>query len=165
VRLTATPGRWDTEVTTAYQWLRNGAAIRGATGRTYTLGAADVGTRVSVRVTATPTVGAAGSATSRSTTVVQRAVSRTTVKVTRKTLRRGQKETVVIIVSGAGAATSGQVRIWRPGAKPVVRALSHGTVRLTFKVKGHGRAKVSAQYLGNGVLAPGARTTVTYRVR
>jgi Tol biopolymer transport system component len=33
-----------------YQWLRNGVAISGATASTYTLGDADVGTQISVRV-------------------------------------------------------------------------------------------------------------------
>ena len=34
----------------SYQWLRNGDEIKGATGRTYTLSDADVGTKISVRV-------------------------------------------------------------------------------------------------------------------
>jgi hypothetical protein len=37
----------------AYQWLRNGVVIAGATSSTYTVVAADFGTRLSVRVTAT----------------------------------------------------------------------------------------------------------------
>ena len=40
----------------SYQWLRNGAVIVGATSSTYTLGDADVGTLISVQVSATPTV-------------------------------------------------------------------------------------------------------------
>ncbi len=36
-----------------YQWLRNGTAIRGATGASYRLAAADAGTQISVRVTGT----------------------------------------------------------------------------------------------------------------
>jgi hypothetical protein len=37
----------------SYQWLRNSSAIGGATGSTYTLGDADVGTQISVRVSYT----------------------------------------------------------------------------------------------------------------
>lgn len=37
--------------TLSYQWLRNGSAIRGATGRVYRATGADVGKRLSVRVT------------------------------------------------------------------------------------------------------------------
>ena len=39
--------------TFSYQWLRNGAAISGATASTYTLGDADVGTQISVEVSYT----------------------------------------------------------------------------------------------------------------
>ena len=43
----------DGDVTvTGHQWLRNGEVIAGATGETYTLTQADVGQRISVRVTA-----------------------------------------------------------------------------------------------------------------
>ncbi|MFE7506812.1 family 43 glycosylhydrolase [Promicromonospora sp. NPDC057488] len=52
--LTAAPGRWDKrDVTFGYQWLRDGAPVAGAVGRTYRLTAADVGHRMSVQVTAT----------------------------------------------------------------------------------------------------------------
>jgi hypothetical protein len=50
--LTANLGVWDPAPTTvAYQWLLNGAVIRGATGSTYVVGSKDVGRQVSVRVT------------------------------------------------------------------------------------------------------------------
>ncbi len=50
--LTLSPGTWSGFVL-AYQWLRNGTAISRATALTYTLVAADVGTTISARVTAT----------------------------------------------------------------------------------------------------------------
>jgi phage gp29-like protein len=48
----------------SYQWLRDGTAITGATGATYTLGDADVGTQISVRVDYTDARGTAESLTS-----------------------------------------------------------------------------------------------------
>lgn len=52
--LTAAPGTWSPAgVAFAYQWLRGGAPIAGATARTYRLVAADAGATVSVRVTGT----------------------------------------------------------------------------------------------------------------
>ena len=48
--LAAQPGRWTTGTKLAYQWLRNGTAIAGATGATYLLGVVDLGAAVSVRV-------------------------------------------------------------------------------------------------------------------
>ncbi len=47
-----------------YQWLRNGVAIGGATGSTYTLGDADVGTQISVAVSYTDGQGTSESVTS-----------------------------------------------------------------------------------------------------
>ena len=50
--LTAAPGTWSPAAdSTTYQWLRGGVAINGATNSTYTLIAADRGTKISVRVT------------------------------------------------------------------------------------------------------------------
>jgi subtilisin family serine protease len=50
--LTADVGVWSPELTgVAYQWLVNGAVIRGATGSTYVVKSRDVGRQVSVRVT------------------------------------------------------------------------------------------------------------------
>lgn len=50
--LTASPGTWGpSPVTLRYQWLRDGVAISGATGKTRTLVTADAGHEISVRVT------------------------------------------------------------------------------------------------------------------
>lgn len=52
--LTASPGAWaPSDVRLAYQWLRDGVYIPGATARTYTVAAADAGRTLSVQVTAT----------------------------------------------------------------------------------------------------------------
>jgi hypothetical protein len=50
-----TPPSWNfgAEVTTTYQWLRNGSAIGGAVGETYTATNADIGKSLSVRATGT----------------------------------------------------------------------------------------------------------------
>ena len=54
----------------SYQWLRNGSNIGGATSSTYTLGDADVGQAISVRVTYTDGGGTAESLTSNPTAAV-----------------------------------------------------------------------------------------------
>lgn len=53
--LTAVPGSWTSGTMLKYAWLRNGTAISGATKTTYTLLAADVGKKISVRVTGSKT--------------------------------------------------------------------------------------------------------------
>jgi lysophospholipase L1-like esterase len=50
-QLEVVPGSWATGATLAYQWLRGGAAISGATSATYVITAVDAGTQLSVRVT------------------------------------------------------------------------------------------------------------------
>lgn len=63
--LTAAAGSWTPSGTSpTYQWLRNGGAISGATANSHTLVAGDVGTTVSVRVTASKAGFAPASATS-----------------------------------------------------------------------------------------------------
>lgn len=56
VPLTASPGAWGpAPVTLAYQWYRNSVAISGAYGVKYTPTSADMGKRMTVRVTGTKT--------------------------------------------------------------------------------------------------------------
>jgi len=51
--LTLKPGTWTSGTTLRFQWLRNGHAIKGATGLTYRLKAKDARARIEVRVTGT----------------------------------------------------------------------------------------------------------------
>jgi beta-xylosidase len=69
--LTGTPGAWDqTGLTFAYQWLRDGVAVPGATSKQYKVTAADAGHRLVVRVTATRPGAEPGIAESRPTALV-----------------------------------------------------------------------------------------------
>jgi len=73
-------GTWDpSSVTTSVQWLRDGAAISGATSATYTPKAADEGKKLSVRVTAKGGTGwLATSVTSAAVTVAPAPISNVT---------------------------------------------------------------------------------------
>ncbi len=66
----------------SYQWLRDGSAITGATTSTYDLVAADIGTRVSVRVSYTDGLGTAESVTSAQTGTVTNGFASPTGAVT-----------------------------------------------------------------------------------
>jgi peptidoglycan/xylan/chitin deacetylase (PgdA/CDA1 family) len=109
--LTANPGTWSPSgLTFAYQWLRNGTAITGATARTYTPVAADVGTTLTVRVTGTPAGGTGTSATSAGVVV--------TVTITPGT------------VTISGTARVGRVLTANPGTwSPAGVALSYQWLR------------------------------------
>lgn len=65
--LTVNRGKWTAGTTLKVQWLRNGAAIKGATKTTYKLSAADAGKRISVRVTGSKSGYTAASQTSAAT--------------------------------------------------------------------------------------------------
>jgi hypothetical protein len=68
--LTAATGTWKPAPSSfAYQWLRNGTAIAGATAPTYVAVSADAGKAISVRVTATRSGYVTTAATSAATTV------------------------------------------------------------------------------------------------
>lgn len=55
-RLTAVPGAWNIAPdAVTYSWTRNGKAIKGATGASYTLVADDLAARIAVKVTGTKT--------------------------------------------------------------------------------------------------------------
>jgi hypothetical protein len=68
--LAVAPGAWGpAPVDLAYQWLRSGAVIPGATGATYTVTADDAGRLLSVRVTGSKAGRADATRTSAATAV------------------------------------------------------------------------------------------------
>jgi hypothetical protein len=84
--LTVTSGSYSVGgVSTAYQWLRDGAAITGATGTQYTVTAADYQAKLSVMVTASKP----GYTTVTTTTAATAAVAAGTFTVTTKPVVQG----------------------------------------------------------------------------
>lgn len=80
--LTANAGTWSpTPITFGYQWLRNGAAVTGASASTYQLTTADVTAKMSVRVTGTKS----GFTTATATSAVTAAVTSPTPLLTSAT--------------------------------------------------------------------------------
>lgn len=67
--LTCSSGTWSKSPSYAYQWLRNGVPISGATGNTRVLAGADEGALMSCTVTATKN-GVSAVATSAQTTAI-----------------------------------------------------------------------------------------------
>jgi hypothetical protein len=64
-RATCFPGTWKDARTLAYQWLRGTKPIAGATRARYRVAPADLGHRLSCRVTATSAAGGTATATSK----------------------------------------------------------------------------------------------------
>ncbi|QTV78958.1 hypothetical protein [Microbacterium sp. NIBRBAC000506063] len=68
--LKATVAAWSPKATLSYQWKRNGVAIKGATGKSYKLKAADHGKKITVTVTGKKSGYATTSRTSAATTKI-----------------------------------------------------------------------------------------------
>ena len=78
-RLTATPGTWDQDgLTFSYQWLSDGVVVPGARTGQYVVRGNDVGSRISVQVTARRGDVAPGVAESAATAPVRRAGGKAT---------------------------------------------------------------------------------------
>jgi hypothetical protein len=102
--LAAKPGVWTAGTVLSYQWYRSGVAITGAKSATCTLGAADLGKRITVRVTGTKTGYTSAYRDSAATAAV---VAGTLVKSAPKitgTLRSGY-----VLITNPGTWTSGTV--------------------------------------------------------
>lgn len=150
--LTATPGTWNpADVTTAYQWLRDGEPVNGATSATYRVQRADLGRVLSVRVTATaPANGLTGTADSAGVPVV--VGSFTTVSVDPWVGRTGDAYTLTVKVRPlSGPAPQGDVTVTVAG-KEYVATLQDGRATITLDPQTRGVKLVKAVYGGSATV-------------
>lgn len=123
--LTADPGAWGPgTVGFAYQWLRNGTAIGGATSATYTPVGADAGTTLSVTVTGTELGYTSATTTSAPTVAVAPGDLVAPVPTIAGTMKVGESLTVVPGTWGpVGTALAYQ---WLRNGTPIAGATSAG---------------------------------------
>lgn len=133
-RLTAVTGSWTDGTQFRYQWRVDGRDVSGATGRTFTPRASDVGKQVSVRVTGSLPGYSTASKSSGSTGKVARASfsSKPTPKIS-GSVRVGQTLRASAGSWGSGVTIRYQ---WRIDGKPV-----SGATRSTFKVRASDHGK------------------------
>ncbi|MFK4788873.1 fibronectin type III domain-containing protein [Microbacterium sp. ZW T5_56] len=101
-RLSAAPGTWTAGASFTYQWLRDGIAITGATGSAYNVAVADLGKKISVKVTGS----LSGYTTASKTSAVTVAVVRGTLTAPVPTIV-GTAKVGVKLTATAGSWTSG----------------------------------------------------------
>ena len=146
--------------TVAYQWVRDGVPIAGATGTTYRLTAADVGHRVSAEVTATRPQYLPYQATLA--TPATRVTAPATLRLTTRS-DRGRAIVRVRVVAPGVASVPGKALIkvgrWSRTVKLDERGVARVAVRLPKGVKA-----VRVRYLGSS-LVTAARVTGSVRVR
>lgn len=132
--LTAVTGSWTDGTQFRYQWRVDGRDVSGATGRTFTPRASDVGKQVSVRVTGSLPGYSTASKSSGSTGKVARASfsSKPTPRIS-GSVRVGQTLRASAGSWGSGVTIRYQ---WRIDGKPV-----SGATRSTFKVRASDHGK------------------------
>ena len=148
--LKASTGTWSASgATYSYQWRRGGKAIKGATKRTYKLKKADVGKRVSVRVTAS-LAGRDDGASSSAAKKVAKGKPKVTAKV--KNVKAGKRAKVVVRVKVAGLAKPrGTVRV-KYGKKTIkvkLAAKRKGKVAVRLPKLAKGKYKIRVIYKPN----------------
>lgn len=162
--LTATTGTWDQPgLTFTYQWLRDGVPVTGATQARLLLGAADIGHRMSVQVTASRDGAAPGTARSAATAPVAKAPGRVRLRIADPTPEAGTKTRITVRVTATPSTVEagGRVKVLVDGK--VVRRIRLADGRATLTVAfPAGMHKVVAKYLGSSAVST---ATADLRVR
>ena len=148
--LSTTGGAWSVESPVlAYQWLRDGVAIAGATAPSYRLIAADAGSNISVAVTASKTDFVQAVATSAATTVAK--LDSVTLASAPLFSRSGSGVNVSTTVrSSAGVSVTGDVAVF-DGRRQVATGALGSNGRVTVNVTGLSRGIhiITVRYAGN----------------
>ncbi len=163
--LRASSGTWNTDgLTFGYQWLRNGAEISGATRTSYRPGRADVGSRLSVRVTATKAGVPDGTATSDRTARVRKASASVRLKAPSR-VRAARPVKVRVTVTSPSTSARGRVAIRVDGRK--VRSVRASTrpVAVTVRLRGRGLHRLQASYSGSATVRSTSSAVVKVRAR
>jgi hypothetical protein len=151
--LKADHGTWSGTVKSyAYQWLRNGDPISGATGSSYRVAAADATTKIAVRVTVTETGLDPGVATSGAVTI-DKLSSTTSAGLVAGTIAKGKHGKVNVVVSGSGVVKpTGKLTV-KQGKKTItsvsLKAKNAGRKTITLPVLGKGKHKLKVVYSGS----------------
>ncbi|KRF07071.1 hypothetical protein ASH00_16125 [Arthrobacter sp. Soil782] len=154
--LTVAAGAWaPAPVTLTYQWLRNGAAISGATAVNYPLVAADLGAAITVKVTGTKTGYATATAASAPTAAVAEGNLTAPIPTISGTAKVGEELTATPGTWPRGTTLSYQ---WMRSGQPIDGATAQTyllgaddlakmiAVRVTGSKAGHGTATATSEY-------------------
>ncbi|MDE0545125.1 S8 family serine peptidase [Microbacterium sp. C7(2022)] len=142
-------GRWDPKkVTLSYQWLRDGEPIEGATSASYKVATTDVGTALSVRVSAVA-AGNVNPGTAVTDEVFVKSTSKTKVTMNRYSGSSSQtfEVTVAVTPTGGGTAT-GDVTVW-VDTKKYTATLKDGKAKVSLPKQKKGVHVVTAYYAGS----------------
>lgn len=178
--LTAAPGSWSPDPTYAYQWLKDGNKLLGATDPTLKLepGSAYLGSTISVEVTATaegktPTTVRSGSTSPVAAVSVPPSDNPDAPDTTKaepfvRVKVRGRDNGDVIVkakVTAAGlSSVKGAVRfkVTRGGGKAEVVTLKNGRAKVVLKTLLNGKHKAKVRYLGSSKVGKSVKVVVPF---
>ena len=168
--LKASAGEWPVPgVTLAYQWLRDGKAIGGATSSSYSVRLADVGSRLSVRVTASRSDYASVSSATSASVKVPKLAPKVSAKLSKKKIKARSKAKLTVTVKASGiAAPTGKVQVFdgKKRLKTVsLRSKDQGRLKVTLPRLKPGKHKIKVKYLGSSKIAKKNSKKVTLTVR
>lgn len=171
-QLTVTDGSWDlTGLQFAYQWLRDGDPITGATTSTYQITGADLGSDLSAVVTASRAGYADGSATADPVSVPapEPVASSTRAGLRSSVVEPGKHARLVVQVERAdGEVATGRVEVRIDGrtARTVrLQAADDGLLMIRLPKLSPGRYRVRAVYLGTEQVSPSRSAVLRLRVK
>jgi hypothetical protein len=160
---TAAPSGW----AVAYQWLRAGQPIAGATAAAYQLATADAGARLSVRAIASRE-GAQPVAAESAEVSVAKVAPTVTARVTPSSVSAAAKATLTVKVKAPGVSRpTGKVTVSYGDKTKVftLRASDAGVRKVSLARLGSGSYKVAVSYAGSTAVAAKKAKTVKLVVR
>lgn len=165
--LSVNPGGWGAATPTfTYQWLRNAAAIPGATGSTYVAQSADAAGIVTVAVSAARPGYGRGAATTLGIQIAKQA-SATTAALLKKQIEQGTKGLLRIVLRAGNATPSGSIRVF-DGSKLIrtyqIRSTDNGTRIVRLPMLKPGKHSLKAVYAGSFSIAGSTSPVDTLRV-
>jgi hypothetical protein len=162
--LTANPGAWGAGATPTftYQWRRGGQPIPGATSSTYAVSAADLGSTLSVTVTATRTAYEPATFTTSALPVAK--LASTTTLTGKKKVRAGKPVRVVLGVVVDGVDPDGTITVLDGTRELKTVPIASGTRKLKVKGLKPGKHQLSAVYSGSGATEESRSKVLKIRV-
>jgi hypothetical protein len=150
--LTASPGAWTPSgVTFDYRWLRDGAAIEGASSADYIVAPDDVGTTLSVLVTAT-VAGSDNTGAAVSGGVIVTRPSTVVLTMNRPVGTAADSYAVTVEVATDGPPATGTVTVTVDGAE-LTGTLASGAVVFPLRAQPRGIHVVVGAYAGSATVA------------
>ncbi|MSY86276.1 MAG: hypothetical protein F2693_16385 [Actinobacteria bacterium] len=173
--LNVSNGTWDLdELTFAYQWLRDGEPIEGATAATYVVTEGDRGAELTARVTATKAGHEDGSALASGLTVpdeeepVEPAASTTKATLLGEKVEQGERGQVRVKVTSEGESVPTGTLTVTAGRKSVEVELTeadNGKVKVTLPKLKPGKYEVSVSYSGDDATEGSSDEAGTLKVK